>query len=564
MHVVTVGQGRALAEKWWVMYVPGVSVQLPRGRLFNAFWLALSLTFALSLAWSHARADNHDLCAANGPAPPGPSVSYLRAYRPDLHGLARLAIDLADNVYVTDPDRGRVVVRGPDGRVRSRTNGLGHPVAIAVDDFGGRPLSIYLGDDRTGQITVYTANWEPSHVIGQGAGEFAGLTDIAVDPGSGNLYVADGKAHQVKVYSAAGTHLFSFGGLGSATGQFDHPAALHVDGARGEVLVVDQLNFRVQLFNLDGTFICRIGDLAGSDPGFGSLFSVNARHFTVPQGIWVDNQGLIYVADAAQGWIRVFDRAGVILTDIGTFGRHPGALRVPLDMVADSYGRLFVASSGNGRLEVFALGAADDPEQYAPAVVTLRPNPFDHQIDASVFEAVIEIPGHRLAGLALDSVTANGVAADTASAAFGDADRNGIPDVTLGFPRDALAATLPAEGTATVSFRGNLPDLIMDGAVDIVVVGGVRDDDADGVLDNVDRCLNTMAGAVVDDEGCSIAQLCPCAGPASGETWGTNADYVACTARIARNFANRGLIGTAETGGIVSAAARSTCGRGGS
>ena len=39
------------------------------------------------------------------------------------------------------------------------------------------------------------------------------------------------------------------------------------------------------------------------------------------------------------------------------------------------------------------------------------------------------------------------------------------------------------------------------------------DSDHDGVPDYLDQCPDTPAGEVVDTNGCSLAQLCPCVGP---------------------------------------------------
>src|SRR6185295_11943489 len=50
-----------------------------------------------------------------------------------------------------------------------------------------------------------------------------------------------------------------------------------------------------------------------------------------------------------------------------------------------------------------------------------------------------------------------------------------------------------------------------------------QDSDQDGVLNNHDNCPGTPAGQTVDANGCSIAQLCPCAGP-----WKNHGKYVSC------------------------------------
>jgi hypothetical protein len=87
------------------------------------------------------------------------------------------------------------------------------------------------------------------------------------------------------------------------------------------------------------------------------------------------------------------------------------------------------------------------------------------------------------------------------------------------------------------------------------------DTDNDGVNDNKDQCPATASGTVVDGTGCSIAQLCPCAGP-RGTTgkWKNHGGYVSCTAKSAESFLAAGLITAAEKDAIVSAAAKSGCG----
>src|SRR5881396_2644631 len=52
------------------------------------------------------------------------------------------------------------------------------------------------------------------------------------------------------------------------------------------------------------------------------------------------------------------------------------------------------------------------------------------------------------------------------------------------------------------------------------------DVDEDGVADSADLCPDTPQGAVVNADGCSVDQLVPCAGPASGGTWRNHGEYV--------------------------------------
>jgi hypothetical protein len=58
-----------------------------------------------------------------------------------------------------------------------------------------------------------------------------------------------------------------------------------------------------------------------------------------------------------------------------------------------------------------------------------------------------------------------------------------------------------------------------------------------------------------------IDELVPCSGPASGGTWKNHGQYVSSVAHAAQNLASLGCISQQEIGTIVSAAARSNCGK---
>jgi hypothetical protein len=79
--------------------------------------------------------------------------------------------------------------------------------------------------------------------------------------------------------------------------------------------------------------------------------------------------------------------------------------------------------------------------------------------------------------------------------------------------------------------------------------------DNDGVPDNVDACVPTAAGAVVNGEGCAIAQICPC-----DNNWKNHLAYVTCVARTANDFREDGLIRLREMLRIVLEAGKSRCG----
>ena len=86
-------------------------------------------------------------------------------------------------------------------------------------------------------------------------------------------------------------------------------------------------------------------DFGASGPGDGQLDE--------PHGVAVDAGGRVYVADAGNGRVSVFDKAGNHLGHIGHIG-GAGDLSSPLDVAAGGpYGRVYVADAGNGSVRVY-------------------------------------------------------------------------------------------------------------------------------------------------------------------------------------------------------------------
>jgi DNA-binding beta-propeller fold protein YncE len=109
----------------------------------------------------------------------------------------------------------------------------------------------------------------------------------------------------------------------------------------GRVYVADRRNNRVQIFGIDGTFerevfVERPTRLLGT--AFSVAFSPDAA------------QRLLYLADAGNGKVHIFDRQS--MRELGSFGRigHYAGQFVFLHNVAvDSQGNVYTAEVGGGR-----------------------------------------------------------------------------------------------------------------------------------------------------------------------------------------------------------------------
>ncbi|MDH3221806.1 MAG: NHL repeat-containing protein [Gammaproteobacteria bacterium] len=495
------------------------------------------------------------LASACNPGPPtgatAPVSTHLRGYPWTFHAPTRMALGVASSLLISDPERGRVVTRDASGRITGSHTVAGKPVGIAVDGQG----RIYLGDSDLGRVSVYSQNWESLYELGIGAGEFRLPAAIAVHPDDGRVYVVDSETHQLRVFNGDGSAAFSFGGPGDGAGLFRFPAGIFLDAPAGELFVVDQLNFQVQVFDLQGVYLRCIG---GTNASPGSVFGRN-RPLNQPQGIWVDASGRVLISDAADGQVKVFDRNGNALATIGAFGIGPGSLRIPMDLVVDEHRRLFVASANNARLEVFGLDDYQDPEAIVPAVLAIEPGVLDRDAPADSLEVTVELPGYRLDAIMPGTLMVNGV--PPVSVEAGDADRDRIPDLLGRFDAAALLQTLPLSGDGLLDASAMLNNgFRLEGQARVVVRTSDVDPDRDGVDDPFDLCPGTAAGDLPDIDGCSVVQLCPCAGGAE-KAWRNHGHYLVCVIRSAIRIGKLHDLPRRQLRKLVPAPAPRSCGR---
>ena len=277
-----------------------------------------------------------------------PNVTPLGALSASLRAPARVAADANGNLYVTDPAAGRVIGFDAFGQPMAVYDGFAGPLAIAVASDG----RIYLSEEKNGSVSVFDAQWDLLYRLGAGANEFQLPGHLAVDPlAPDTVCVSDGKANLIRVFTGT-NQVAQFGGAGTGNGKFDFPAGVSVR-ANGEVLVVDQNNDRVEVFT-NGVFARKFSlNSSGSSGGgmsYGSALSGRS------QALFVDAAGRVFVADAMQGLVKVFDAGtGLSLGTVGDFGGAPGQLNLPLGIVMDSLNRLCVASANNSRVELFGV-----------------------------------------------------------------------------------------------------------------------------------------------------------------------------------------------------------------
>src|SRR5438876_663229 len=76
--------------------------------------------------------------------------------------------------------------------------------------------------------------------------------------------------------------------------------------------------------------------------------------FKNPSYVAVDSSGNVYVADSGNNRIQKFNSDGTFITKWGSTGTADGQFRGPDGFAIDSSGNVYVADYGNNRIQVFA------------------------------------------------------------------------------------------------------------------------------------------------------------------------------------------------------------------
>ena len=175
---------------------------------------------------------------------------------------------------------------------------------------------------------------------GTPGGKFQEPKDVAIDS-ENNFYISDFGLHEISKFDSNGNFIYSIGKKGSYPGsdqgplEFDQPSGLWVS-QNGTVYVNDTFNHRIQVFDSNGEFL-----------------RMWSRSFFGPKGITGDNNGKIYVVDTGNHKIQVFDESGNFIKEFGGHGTSEGKFDEPIGCVFDSKGVLYVSDSNNNRIEKF-------------------------------------------------------------------------------------------------------------------------------------------------------------------------------------------------------------------
>lgn len=256
-----------------------------------------------------------------------------------------LAVDSANFVYVSSWGDQKVVKVSPSGSISLMAgNGnygfsgdnalatsatLAGPQGLAIDAAG----ALWICDSGNNRIRKVNAAGNIMTAIGSG---YSGLTNFTLDPTSGAVYLPgavfiDGKGtiywseagnNRIRSYSASAKQLNDLAGSVSPLKATGGPTSLLLynpfsaaTDAAGNIFIADTTNHVIRKITPGGVS----GIVAGTGvPALdGEVGPATSLSLASPEGVSVDAQGNLYIADTGNGRVRKVDTTGRMTTLMG-------------------------------------------------------------------------------------------------------------------------------------------------------------------------------------------------------------------------------------------------------
>ncbi|CAF1150603.1 unnamed protein product [Adineta steineri] len=284
-----------------------------------------------------------------------------------------VVLDSNDNMYFTDRNNHRVVywangassgstIAGIAGVSGSTNNTFNRPCGIARDSSTG---TLYIADTFNHRIMQYLLNASSGTVVAGGNGAGSGITQLyypygfAFDASSNSLLIANAQTNNIIrwVLGASSWTLV----IGSPTGLsgntstlLNQPIGITLDPL-GNIYVADSGNHRIQFFVAGQSNGTTIAGVTGSGITqlyypYGFAFDASSNSLLIANA---QTNNIIRWVLGASSWTLV------IGSPTGLSGSTSTLLNQPIGITLDPLGNIYVADSGNHRIQFFVAGQSN-------------------------------------------------------------------------------------------------------------------------------------------------------------------------------------------------------------
>jgi len=203
-------------------------------------------------------------------------------------------------------------------------------------------MKYLITDSKIGRIYVFNPSTMELKLLNDTL-TLSQPTGIAYNKLRNEIVVSETMRHQLTVLNLKGEIIKTIGQRGTDSAQFNFPTFITIDG-KNNLYVVDAINFRIQIFDENYNLKYIFGDHGDA-----------AGYISSAKGIAVDSFGHIFLADARLHSVQIFDITGKFLYSFGKQGNKNGEFLMPYGISIGNDNKIYIADSYNSRIQVFQL-----------------------------------------------------------------------------------------------------------------------------------------------------------------------------------------------------------------
>ncbi|CAF1158825.1 unnamed protein product [Adineta steineri] len=259
---------------------------------------------------------------------------------------------------------GNTVAGASNGSAGKAANLLTSPYGTALGSFN----SLYIADFINNRIQKWMINASNGTTVAGLSNATAGASSIALNlpvsvvlDSNDNMYFTDRNNHRVVYWAngaSSGNTIAGITGIaGSTNNTFNWPCGIARDSSTGTLYIADNLNHRIMryLVNASSGTVVAGGNGAGSGITqlyypYGFAFDASSNSLLIAN---CPNNNIVRWVLGASSWTLV------IGSSTGLSGSTSTLLNQPVGITLDPLGNIYVADSGNHRIQFFFAGQSN-------------------------------------------------------------------------------------------------------------------------------------------------------------------------------------------------------------